>query len=274
MNSIHSARLLLLWNNRRMNRRAPMVLEHDPAALDAAALTGAQESFCAAVAEYRNLGLAYRMAYPTSHRISGHVVHLMALELQSDPRIRARIEELRAAREIALTVTRKEIFDDLHDIASADALSVVSVRRVNCRYCSNGAYAWKTPREYAAECDRQRAVLDCSGGFEFDINAAPNPDCRECGGEGEPVVHVADMASLGPKERKLVKSIEQTERGLIKVTFHDQVAAKRSIGEALELFKATQMHMPLHAPAAPIAPLVPAMSEEEAARLYLEEIKG
>ena len=259
-----------------MARRPSITFDQDELTAEVShdGLTAAQIEFCYWFADTRNLALAYRMAYATTHRESGHLIHTLAVELYSDSRIRARINSMRAEREMQLTITKKEIFDTWAAIASADVTQIVSLTRVNCRYCNGFGYAWKNEIEFVEACESEARVLDCAGGFSFDALAAPAPGCWRCNGRGEPNYHVTDHSRLGPNERRLIRGYKVAANGEIEVQLHDQTAANDKMAQALGMLKNDVSVSVM--PSAPREKRI--MSEDltdaEATSLYLEAIKG
>lgn len=147
--------------------------------------------------------------------------------------IEARMEEIAIAAKIdAVWVLRK-----WHDIVEADANEITQVRRVACRHCHGfgHAYQW-TEAEYTKAVndaiDAGREVPDGMGGFGFDRNAEPHPDCPECGGIGQEDVYVADTRKLTGKARHLYAGVQKTKDG-IKVLTRDQDAALANISKYL-----------------------------------------
>ena len=133
-------------------------------------------------------------------------------------------------------------------IATADPAKITKTRRLNCRHCwgAGHEYQWSA-REYAKACDAAALYVDpksgrpapkpmpaCDGGFGWVFNAAPNPECSECRGEGQLDVWTADLDDLGPAERKLVAGVKQTKDGL-EVKMRDQDGAVTQIAKYLGL---------------------------------------
>ena len=75
---------------------------------------------------------------------------------------------------------------------------------------------------------------DCSGGFDFNRIAEPNPSCPECEGEGVEEVFVADIETLTGPERKLFAGIRMTKYGP-EVVLRDQDKARDNIAKYLGL---------------------------------------
>ena len=171
--------------------------------------------------------------------------HVAACRLLKEPNVQALIEEQKAKIAQECLVEAADILRDWLDIATADASKLGRVRRVNCRHCwGNGhQFQWKA-REYAEACDnelkaaqrekREAELPDCSGGFDFNRIAEPNPSCPECEGEGVEEVFVADIETLTGPERKLFAGIRMTKYGP-EVVLRDQDKARDNIAKYLGL---------------------------------------
>ena len=80
--------------------------------------------------------------------------------------------------------------------------------------------------------DAGKPAPDGMGGFGFDMNAEPNPDCPECGGLGQEYVHVMDTRKLTGSAKRLYAGVQRTKDG-IKVLTRDKDAALANISRYL-----------------------------------------
>ena len=80
--------------------------------------------------------------------------------------------------------------------------------------------------------ESEKPAPDGMGGFGFDLNADPHPDCPECGGLGEELVHIADTRKLKGSARRLYAGVKKTKDGLQVIT-RDQDAALANISRYL-----------------------------------------
>lgn len=87
-------------------------------------LTDKQEKFCQKVVELSNNSEAYREAYDTS-RMKDHTVHRSAKELMSNPKIAARLEELREELRERYRLTVDDLIGELEE-ARQIALSAMT----------------------------------------------------------------------------------------------------------------------------------------------------
>jgi hypothetical protein len=84
--------------------------------------------------------------------------------------------------------------------------------------------------------DAGKEAPDGMGGFGFDMNADPHPDCPECAGNGQEYLHVADTRKLKGSARRLYAGVQRTKDGL-KVLTRDQDAALANISRYLGMLK-------------------------------------
>lgn len=162
-------------------------------------------------------------------------------QLLQNPSIKAAIDERMADLAHAAGVTTEGILRRWWEIANADAGEITQVRRVNCRHCHGvmHAYQW-TEAEYMAATARAinagQQAPDGIGGFAFNPESDPNPECPECGGVGVEVVHLADTRRLKGAARRLFAGVQKTKDGA-KVLLRDQDAALANLARCLGMFK-------------------------------------
>lgn len=160
-----------------------------------------------------------------------------ASELLKHPEVVAAIDDHVADAAKAAAITQAAVLRRWWEIANADPNELVQLRRVCCRHCYGlgHSYQW-TVGEYARRLDESveagKPPPDGSGGFGFDPNAAPAPDCPECGGLGEEVIHLADTRKLSMSARRLYAGVQKTKDG-VKVLMRDQDAALLNVARYL-----------------------------------------
>lgn len=191
-----------------------------------------------------------------------------------------------------------QVFQHWQDIALADPLKVVTHRRICCRYCHGieHRYQWRDQEEFAValadvmdanaklqrhreRCKSEAAREDIEpdaelpsddGGYGFRYNAKPHADCPRCLGEGSSDVLVHDLEKLGPRERRLIKSVRM-KKGDVEVVMHDQTDAlanmAKSLGMLVEKVKFVDPNEKTDMPALPLDPT-------EASRVYAEMLKS
>lgn len=193
------------------------------------------------VEEYAKDRNGTRAAIRAGYSANVETAGVTAARLLADDRVKALIEEQmeRVSREVRMGAA--EVLREYVELATADPSKIVTVRRVNCRYCwgEGHQYQWKE-REYAEACDAAARPAkrgedpapfpDCAGGFGYRHNAEPNPACPECGGEGKEDIFFRDTEGLTGPERKLIAGIKRTKDGL-EVKMRDQDAALKVLAQ-------------------------------------------
>lgn len=151
-----------------------------------------------------------------------------AFDLLQKPEIKARIEELKAERLQRLEISADSVLARHVAIADADTTRLTGHHIGSCRYCwgARHEYQWKTRREFAAavaeaKSKRKKVLPRDTGGYDYRVTNAPNPECPECAGLGEPYVRFVDTSTLTGAEKLLFESVEQTKEG-IKLRFADR----------------------------------------------------
>lgn len=158
-------------------------------------------------------------------------------ELLSKPDIKAGIEERKEQLAAIAEVDQAWVLRQWKQIATADPNDLMQLRRVCCRHCHGygHAYQW-TEGEYMAAvnhaCDSGKEAPAGDGGFGFNPNAAPHPQCPECGGTGVELVHIADTRKLTGNAKRLYAGVHKTKDGL-KILTRDQDAALANISKFL-----------------------------------------
>jgi len=177
--------------------------------------------------------------------------HVRGAELLRDARVRAVVaaHETELSKRIGMEV--EEYARRTLDLALADVQSIVQIRRVCCRYCHSvdPLRPQLKPSEWqSATAAHERACVRAQAAGRpkptplipptdwFDVRKPPNPECLECRGEGEPVLHIADSRPLKGAECRLFRGVE-IRKGNIKVTLLDQHAAWVNYGRIIGAFK-------------------------------------
>lgn len=166
---------------------------------------------------------AIRAGY--SENGAGQTAHNLLKITEIQEAIAERMEELA----VAASITPEWVVGQWAKIATADPNSIVQVRRTCCRHCHGFGHQYQWTRaEYSAAVDKAvdfgKPAPDGMGGFGFDLNAEPHPDCPECGGEGMETVHIADTRKLKGSAKVLYAGAKQTRNG-IEILTRDKDAA-------------------------------------------------
>ena len=165
--------------------------------------------------------------------------HVTACRWLKMAKIKEAIAERMEELAVAASLTPEMVLREWMKIAFADPNDLVQVRRTCCRYCYglDHQYQW-TEAEYEAAVNKAveawKDTPDSAGGFGYNPNAEPAPECPECGGNGIAEVHVADTRKL--KSHPLYAGAEKTRTG-IKVTMRDKDAALLNLSRYLGMSK-------------------------------------
>lgn len=157
--------------------------------------------------------------------------------LLSQVMVQEAIDERRAEVATAAMIDAAWVLRQWQQIATADPNELMQMRRVNCRCCYGAGHQYQWSEcEYRAAVDKAvesgKPAPDGMGGFGFDPNADPHPDCPECGGNGVEYVHVADTRKLTGAAKRLYAGVKQTKYG-IEIITRDQDAALTNIARYL-----------------------------------------
>lgn len=194
-----------------------------------------------------------------------------ATQLLKDPAVQAKIDELHERIDKSAVLTAQDVLQRLTLIANADLTKLSRVVQRCCRYCygANHAYQWRDDQELekaAQEARKNKSPAPLpTGGFGFNGQLPPHPDCPRCDGVGHDDVEVPPASTYGVAERAAYLGAEHTKYG-IKVSYEKPSEALKLIGQAVGLFgtKAPE--------AAPPSTDVPAVPQDpvEASKIYAE----
>lgn len=171
------------------------------------------------------------------YEMTDNAASVHANRLLSNANVKALIEERKEQLAAAAEIDSLWVLKQWRDIATADSNDLTQLRRTCCRHCwgFGHRYQW-TEGEYGKALDdaiaAQKEAPDGMGGFGFDVNADPNPECPECGGNGVEVVYMADTRKLRGRARTLYNGVKKTKDG-IQILTRDKDAALLSIARYL-----------------------------------------
>jgi len=166
-----------------------------------------------------------------SEKAAGQIGH----EQLKKHEIQAAIDEYKEKIATLAEIDAAWVLKQWKQIATADANDLMQLRRGCCRHCYGigHAYQW-TEAEFLAvqnKCiELGKEPPDSSGGMGFDVNAEINPDCPECGGLGQELVHFEDTRKLKGAARRLYAGVQKTKDG-IKILTRDQDSALLNIAK-------------------------------------------
>jgi len=206
------------------------------------------EAFALHYVEFGSVVEAYKSAYTISTR-NRHTARNNGYKLLHNPKVAARIRELRGALCERSLMSTGELIADLEAMVQADVNEIMALEYTACRHCHGvgHAYHWRDEGELARAVaeyldsmasSKHVAEPDASGGLGFDPHAAPHPDCPKCEGQGIQRVRITNTADVSPGARKLYRGVELYESGQVKrILLNDPLAAR------IELHRLRGMHV-------------------------------
>jgi hypothetical protein len=145
--------------------------------------------------------------------------------LNRTPHVRARINELRARADEDTVSTIAERMAWLRLIVQANPEELARVVHDPCDLCWPEA---EVARAFAAHFTPCELVEERPG---LPDTKRPRHDCERCRGSGYARVVLTPTDELSPAARALYKGAEQSEKGVIKILMHDQVAAAEMLNK-------------------------------------------
>ncbi len=113
-----------------------------------------------------------------------------------------------------------EVLSQMWQLATFDAKQLSQYRRGACRYCwgFGHQYQWRDMVEFeekrleATERDKREPVD--VGGYGYDHNREPNPDCPRCNGDGIGQPYFADTRKLSPDAALAYSGVKLGKNGV------------------------------------------------------------
>lgn len=202
-----------------------------------------REAFIRRFLTHGNASRAYREAGYQD----GPGTRQSAHRLLTSAYIQGRLEEERQRLLEALDVTVDDVVRRFRDIAFADIANIVGLHIGACRFCYGigHAYQWRTVGEYRASLEQtqkdlasrsgKEAVGRPEGGYGYDANLLPSPDCPECDGEGIPRIVFKDTRLFTDSERAVFAGAVETRYG-VNYRFQDQMAALQQLAKRMGFY--------------------------------------
>lgn len=239
-------------------------------------LTPKQELFARAYVELGNGALAYRRVYNVGPDTLASTVWSDSGSALQNPRIRGRIEELKALVRNDSEVYLQQLFRRWWLIGTADPNEIVSVRTQCCRHCYgiDFNYQWINESEWLAATikalDKRASPPLNNGGYGFIGTLDPTLACPWCYGKGHSIVELGDTTKLSESGKLLYAGAKMTRYGEIEVQMHDQQKALEQVARMMGAFKdSLDLRNP---PLATVAELPAGLPAEEASRRYLKAV--
>ncbi|HEN5126770.1 TPA: terminase small subunit [Klebsiella quasipneumoniae] len=113
-----------------------------------------------------------------------------------------------------------EVLEQMWCLATFDANQLSQYRRGSCRYCwgFGHQYQWRDAVEYEEKrleaLERKRREPVDVGGYGYDHNSAPNPECPRCNGDGVGQPYFAETRKLAPDAALAYSGVKLGKNGV------------------------------------------------------------
>lgn len=113
-----------------------------------------------------------------------------------------------------------EVLEQMWQLATFDANQLSQYRRGACRYCWGFGhhYQWRDAVEFEEKrleaVERDRREPEDSGGYGYDHNREPNPECPRCNGDGIGRPHFPDSRYLPPTAALAYSGVKVGKNGV------------------------------------------------------------
>lgn len=125
-------------------------------------------------------------------------------QLIANPNVAQVIAQQQKASIVRTLGSADEVLAQMWQLATFDANQLSQYRRGACRYCwgFGHQYQWRDAVEFEEKrleaVERDRREPEDSGGYGYDHNREPNPECPRCNGDGIGQPYFADTRKLSP----------------------------------------------------------------------------
>lgn len=174
---------------------------------------------------------------------SAETARQIAAENLAKPYIQAAISIARKAQQERTQITADRLLMEVVNVALADARELVEVRTGCCRCCWGEAnkrqrtlLEMNSDREKWLDKGNNPADFDEEGGIGFDPRKAPNTDCPNCGGDGQPRTVLKDTRHLSERGVALYAGAKQTKEG-IEIKMHSKMDALEKLAKHLGVYE-------------------------------------
>ncbi|MCA6941340.1 terminase small subunit [Pectobacterium polaris] len=182
---------------------------------------------------------AYKRA---GYKSEGETAAAAARRLYRNVSVNQAIRDALDARERRTQITQDDVLKMWWEIATADANQITELRRLCCRHCWGFGfqYQWQDAVEFEearlkAVESKKREPLD-NGGYGFDAQLDPNPECPRCNGMGVSRSHFHDTRDLRGAARRLYAGVKEGKFGLEVIT-RNQDDALKMVAQHLGMLK-------------------------------------
>lgn len=182
---------------------------------------------------------AYKRA---GYKGEGNTAYVNATRMLRNANVARAIRDALDARERRTQITQDDVLKMWWEIATADANQITELRRLCCRHCWGFGfqYQWQDAVEFEearlkAVESKKREPLD-NGGYGFDAQLDPNPECPRCNGMGVSRSYFHDTRDLRGAARRLYAGVKEGKFGLEVIT-RNQDDALKMVAQHLGMLK-------------------------------------
>lgn len=198
-----------------------------------------------------NRTAAYKRA---GYKGEGNTAYVNASRLLRNAKVGQAVRDAMDARAKRTQISQDAVLQWWWDIATADATQLTELHHYCCRYCWGFGhnYQWRDMVEFEEErlkaVEKKNREPDDTGGYGYDAQLDPNPDCPRCNGLGlsRPVFH--DTRDATGAARRLFAGIKEGKFGMEVIT-RNQDEALKMVAQHLGMLKSkTEISGPEGAP--------------------------
>ncbi len=215
-----------------------------------------------------NRTAAYKRA---GYKGEGNTAYVNASRMLRNAKVSRAVQDAMDARSKRTQISQDSVLKWWWDIATADATQLTELHRYCCRYCWGFGhnYQWRDMVEFEEKrleaAERKQREPNDTGGYGYDAQVDPNPECPRCNGLGlsRPVFH--DTRDATGAARRLFAGIKEGKFGM-EIIMRNQDDALKMVAQHLGMLKSkTEISGP---DGGPIKTETTNLTPDEAAELY------
>ncbi|QGW87440.1 terminase small subunit [Enterobacter asburiae] len=141
-------------------------------------------------------------------------------QLIANPNVAQAIAQQQKASIVRTLGSADEVLAQMWQLATFDANQLSQYRRGACRYCWGFGhhYQWRDAVEFEEKrleaAERDRREPEDSGGYGYDHNREPNPECPRCNGDGIGQPYFPDTRKLPAASRLAYSGVKVGKNGV------------------------------------------------------------
>ncbi|HDR2591618.1 MULTISPECIES: terminase small subunit [Enterobacter] len=141
-------------------------------------------------------------------------------QLITNPNVAQVIAQQQKAAIVRTLGSADEVLAQMWQLATFDANQLSQYRRGACRYCwgFGHQYQWRDAVEFEEKrleaLERDRREPEDSGGYGYDHNREPNPECPRCNGDGIGQPYYPDTRKLPAASRLAYSGVKVGKNGV------------------------------------------------------------